>query len=189
MSSTTIRVDPAKLERAIANALNNPKAKATLSRLANDQGRKLVVIAKEIADAELHRRPNDRRTAESLAHGKEYHDSFGYRVDLSNPARVKVYVTNNHPAAGIIDNGSSGHTITARSKLLRFPGDPATRVGGIFPVPGQHPNFKRGRAGDFPIAGPPWAFAGSVEHPGTKPHRILIRALDRYRKSTRSRGA
>lgn len=187
MSSTTIRIDKAKLDRAIANALSNPRARATLSRLANEQGRKTVVIAEELANAELHRRPGDRRTAESLAHGKEYHDSFGFRVDMSNPTRIKVHIYNNHPAAGIIEHGSEPHEIKPHGDLLRFPGNPSIRPGGIFPVAGKHPNFRRGAAGVFPITGPPWAYAQWVDHPGTKPHRILIRALDRYRKATRNR--
>lgn len=187
VTSTTIRIDKAKLDRAVANALDNPRARATLSRIANEQGRKTVAIAKELAEAELHRRPANRRTAESLAHGKEYHDSFGFRVDMSNPVRVRVHIYNDHPAAGIIEHGSEGHTISSHGPLLRFPDDPALAPGGIFPVSGKHPNFRRGAAGVFPMSGPPWRFQASVEHPGTKPHRILIRALDRYRKATRNR--
>lgn len=87
---TSVRIDQAKLMRLIEKAIESPKARATLARVANDESRKIVVIAKELAEAELHRRPVNRRTKESLEHGAEYHDSFVIiPADTSNPSKVR----------------------------------------------------------------------------------------------------
>jgi hypothetical protein len=59
---TSVRIDPAKLMRLIDRAIESPKARATLARVANDESRKIVVIAQQLANDELHRRPANRRT-------------------------------------------------------------------------------------------------------------------------------
>ena len=130
---SSVRIDQAKLMRLIDKALESPKARAHLARVANDESRKIVVIAQQLAEAELHRRPADRRTKESLAHGAEYHDSFVIiPADTSNPSKVRAGITNTHPAAGIIENGSPPHYIVANSSSqLAFPWDPPSTAGGI----------------------------------------------------------
>lgn len=185
--STSVRIDGAKLNRAIDNAIANPRAKATLSRIANEQARRLEFFAEQLAEEELNRRPTDRRTAASRNHGREYHDSFEAKVDMSNPKRIKITLTNDHPAATIIEKGSATHEIRPKAAhSLRFPGDETTQRGGIFPVPGAGA-LRRGVKGEFPIQGPPWVHTKKVNHPGTAPRRIMARALDRYRKATRNR--
>ena len=184
---TRVRIDQQALLRKIERALTSPQARGHLTRVANAESRKIKAFAEEIAEEELHRRPDDRRTAESLAHGKEYHDSFEIiPADSSNPSKVRAGITNTHPAAAIIENGSDGHPIEARSaKRLIFPSGGA--AGGIVPVPGKHSNFRQGQKGTFPVEITPEnkTTAIIVNHPGTAPRRILARAADRYRKSTR----
>jgi hypothetical protein len=185
----SVRIDQAKLMRLIDKALESPKARATLARVANDESRKMVVIAQQLANNELHRRPADRRTKESLAHGAEYHDSFVIiPADTSNPSKVRAGITNTHPAAGIIENGSPPHYIIANtSSQLAFPWDPPSTAGGIRRVAGKSSSFRQGTKGVFPVAygDAPTMHANSVLHPGSEPKRILARAADRYRKSTR----
>jgi hypothetical protein len=187
---TGVRVDQAKLQAAIDKALDSPKARAKLARIANDESRKMVVIAEQVAEEELHRRPDNRRTAESLAHGKEYHDSFEViPADVSNPSKVRAGITNRHPMARLIEHGSRRHPITPRGNYkLAFPSEGgANQTGGIVPVPGKHPNFRQGIRGEFPIeiTSENITFRSMVDHPGTAPKRILQRVADRYRKSTR----
>lgn len=195
---TSVRIDQAKLMRLIEKAIESPKARATLARVANDESRKIVAIAKELAEAELHRRPVNRRTKESLEHGAEYHDSFVIiPADTSNPSKVRAGITNTHPAARRIEKGTRGHDIPlggAGGKKLRFPGDDVgeylvdpSRRGGIRTKDfwGRNPRRREGVAGSWPLIGPPWVFREQVSHPGTEPKRILERAADRYRKSTR----
>lgn len=186
---TSVRIDQAKLMRLIEKAIESPKARATLARVANDESRKIVVIAKELAEAELHRRPVNRRTKESLEHGAEYHDSFVIiPADTSNPSKVRAGITNTHPAAGIIENGSPPHYIIANtSSQLAFPWDPPSTAGGIRQVPGKSASFRQGTKGLFPVDynSAPTFHTNSVLHPGSEPKRILARAADRYRKSTR----
>lgn len=187
---SSVRIDKVKLERLIERALESPKAKATLARVANDESRKMVVIAEQIAGEELHRRPADRRTEASLAHGKEYHDSFVIiPADTTNPTKVRAGITNTHPAAAIIEYGSEPHYMIAGSTSnMVFPWDPPSTAGGIRQVPGKSSNFRQGTKGIFPVAynsAPTHAFE-SVLHPGTEPKRILERVADRYRKSTRA---
>lgn len=187
---TSVRIDQAKLMRLIERAIESPKARATLARVANDESRKIVVIAKELAEAELHRRPANRRTKASLEHGAEYHDSFVIiPADTSNPSKVRAGITNTHPAAGIIENGSPPHEIHWRgpNNPLLFPWDPPSTAGGIRQVPGKSSRFRQGTKGVFPVnyGDAPTAAAARVSHPGSEPKRILARAADRYRKSTR----
>lgn len=186
---SSVRIDQAKLMRLIDKALESPKARATLARVANDESRKMVVIAQQLANNELHRRPADRRTKASLEHGAEYHDSFVIiPADTSNPSKVRAGITNTHPAAGIIENGSPPHYIVANSSSqLAFPWDPPSTAGGIRQVAGKSSSFRQGTKGVFPVAygDAPTMHANSVLHPGSEPKRILARAADRYRKSTR----
>lgn len=185
--STTIRIDKGKLDRAIENALMNPRAKATLSRIANEQGRRVAFFAEQLAEEELNRRPEERRTAESRAHGKEYHDSFSFVVDMSNPRKIRIALQNDHPAARRIEKGTRRHDIpVSGTTYQRFPGDPTEARGGIFPVAGKGA-LRRGQKGQFPIEGPPWVHTYKVDHPGTAARNIMARALDRYRKATRNR--
>jgi hypothetical protein len=187
---TSVRIDPAKLMRLIERAIESPKARATLARVANDESRKIVVIAQQLANDELHRRPANRRTKASLEHGAEYHDSFVViPADTSNPSKIRAGVTNLHPAAGIIENGSPPHEIQATGSpgRLVFPWDPPSTAGGIRQVPGKSSSFRQGTKGVFPVnygEAPTVAF-NHVKHPGSEPKRILARAADRYRKSTR----
>jgi hypothetical protein len=186
----SVRIDQAKLMRLIDKALESPKARATLARVANDESRKIVVIAQQLANEELHRRPANRRTKASLEHGAEYHDSFVIiPADTSNPSKVRAGITNTHPAAGIIENGSPPHEIQATGSpgRLVFPWDPPSTAGGIRQVPGKSSSFRQGTKGVFPVnygEAPTVAF-NHVKHPGSEPKRILARAADRYRKSTR----
>jgi len=186
---TSVRIDQAKLMRLIEKAIESPKARATLARVANDESRKIVVIAQQLANDELHRRPANRRTEASLEHGAEYHDSFVIiPADTSNPSKVRAGITNTHPAAGIIENGSPPHYIIANtSSQLAFPWDPPSTAGGIRQVPGKSASFRQGTKGVFPVDynSAPTFHTNSVLHPGSEPKRILARAADRYRKSTR----
>lgn len=186
---TSVRIDQAKLMRLIEKAIESPKARATLARVANDESRKIVVIAQQLANDELHRRPANRRTKASLEHGAEYHDSFVIiPADTSNPSKVRAGITNTHPAAGIIENGSPPHYIIANtSSQLAFPWDPPSTAGGIRQVPGKSASFRQGTKGLFPVDynSAPTFHTNSVLHPGSEPKRILARAADRYRKSTR----
>ena len=195
---SSVRIDQAKLMRLIDKALESPKARATLARVANDESRKIVVIAQQLANEELHRRPANRRTKASLEHGAEYHDSFVIiPADTSNPSKVRAGITNTHPAAGIIEHGARSHNIPLGDpgeKKLRFPGDDDGGYtvrkelrGGIRTKDfwGRNPRRREGVAGQWPLIGPPWVFREGIGHPGSEPKRILARAADRYRKSTR----
>ena len=148
---TSVRIDQAKLMRLIERAIESPKARATLARVANDESRKIVVIAKELAEAELHRRPVNRRTKESLEHGAEYHDSFVIiPADTSNPSKVRAGITNTHPAAGIIENGSPPHYIIANTKSVGLPLGPALHPGWHPPSAGQVRQLPAGHQGFVP---------------------------------------
>ncbi len=195
---SSVRIDQAKLMRLIDKALESPKARAHLARVANDESRKIVVIAQQLANNELHRRPADRRTKESLAHGAEYHDSFVIiPADTSNPSKVRAGITNTHPMAALIEHGSKGHDIPlggGSGKKLKFPGDEdggytvdKSLRGGIRTKDfwGANPRRREGVIGMWKLSGPPWTYPEDVRHPGTEPKHILARAADRYRKSTR----
>lgn len=186
-----VRLPAEKLDRLVGNALSSPSAKGALTRATNKESEKVLAFAKEIAEAELNRRPGNRRTAESLNHGKEYHDSF-YVVPASSgdPMRMRVKIGNNHPAAGMIEFGTPPHSIDAKAAdAMQFPGpnSPEDR-GGIFPAPGHQTasRFRVGQKGSFMVDGPPWVYRKHVNHPGTQAKHILTRAMDRYRKSTRA---
>ena len=183
------RIDPIAIQRLIENATASPQAKGQLTRRVNREGQKLLEIAQGLAEKELHRRPAERRTKESLAHGKEYHDSFYVKTaNPRSPREVAIRVGNDHPAASIIEDGAVPHYIFANtSSGLRFPGSGGEEArGGIVPVKGKHSNFRQGKKGTFPVNGPPWAYRDVVEHPGVNPRRILARATDQYRKQTKA---
>lgn len=163
------------LARAIAEALGSQQARNFAGQVANGEGTKLAAEAKGIAEEILHRRPENRRTKSSLAHGKEYHDS--YTVTPMSPRSdeaAAVMVTNDHPAHAIIEKGSRGHKIPSSPGLVSFPWDPPSTKGtpttkGVFTI--EH----KGELND--------AFA-QVEHPGTAPKRILRNAVTRYRQKS-----
>lgn len=135
--------------------------------ILNAEASAIAAAGKEIAEHDLHRRPANRRTAESLAHGAEYHDSFKVEDPKITNSRIEIRVGNTHPMAKLIEGGSPEHPITPTTgPLLVFPFRPGTRGA---------PN----RKGDFAVAfgeGPKRASRG-VRHPGTAAKRIMYRAM------------
>lgn len=166
----------AKLRRLLAD----PRRRSGVVTLLNNEGRKMREIAEQISEDELHRRPDDRRTPESLAHGKEYHDSW--RVVPAKEQgydKITVKIGNDHPAARIIENGAKPHTIQAPSD------DPRDAL--VFPFIGPVGRGGPGRKGGFAV---PWGsapefFGTEVNHPGVGAHRIGRRARDTYRKRSK----
>lgn len=171
-----LRLGPAALAKIEAQ-LASPRTRGTAVRIMQRTAQQVADECKLLAEEELHRRPDHRRSEESLAHGAEYHDSF-----VIVPARdtgydkLRVGVTNTHPAAKILELGADEHVIRARAggPDLNFPwiGYPVGRGG-----PGAKNPFAvvaSGQTGEMTRR--------RVNHPGVGPRRILSRSLRRYRR-------
>ena len=167
-------VRPAITAEAIRRNLETPRNRATAARLLNRESEKVKAICEEIAEADLHRRPDNRRSAESLAHGAEYHDSF--EIVPANQGdgldNMEVRVRNTHPAAHILEFGADPHAIPASSA-----------PDLVFPYKGSGLGGRVGSKGTFAVNwGGAIRFQGkSVDHPGVEPRRIMRRAMQRYR--------
>lgn len=168
-----VQVNQAAVARAIGKALGSRRAGTLAQVIANKEGQKVKRIAERIAKDELHRRPDDRRTQSSLAHGKEYHDSFVVRQgERTGQTAAEVKIGNTHPAHAIIEKGSKEHPIPTGSKGLIFPWKGlATQRSG----PGRKGNFAVAY-GEAPTRKEPIG----VQHPGTEAHNIMPRAAQEY---------
>lgn len=153
--------------------LSKPKNRATVSRILNAESAKIAAAAQQLAEQEVHRRPDSRRTRESLEHGREYHDSFEVvPAKLLGVDKLRAAVVNTHPMARAVENGTPAHEITAReAPQLRFPFNRGPR-GGV------------GVLGGFAVNWGGNSFIGQrVSHTGARGHRILARTLQAYRRS------
>lgn len=165
-----IGVAPGEVER-LRNLLASPKRRAAVSRAVNLQSEVLKAICIEVAEEDIHHRPDSRRTRESLAHGAEYHDSFkvipAKEVGVD---RLKAAVVNDHPFARAVEKGTPAHQITASE---------APKM--IFPWNRQRNGPHDGRGmGNFLVTGKPTAGAKLVNHPGAGSKRVMERARRRY---------
>lgn len=166
-----IGVPPGEVER-LRNLLASPKRRAAVSRVLNRESVKVKAICEQVAEESLHRRPDSRRTKESLAHGPEYHDSFHVLTAREvGVDKLKSGVYNDHPAAVKVEKGTNPHPIPAsNAPKMIFPFNrkaPAGRNTGL-------------GLGNFPVTGPPLGAAVVVDHPGSAPKRVMARARRRY---------
>jgi len=169
-SHVIVNIDKAGLERLILDKMRAAEARFTVRVIAEKMGQGVVKEAKQIAEVELHRRPTERRTKESLRHGAEYHDSFFYRVNMAGyPRQILVECGNRHPAAPIIRKGSTPHQIPSTPGWIRFPAGKGSHVA-------------RGSKGTWAVNGPPWVSTTvAVEHPGQEAAlEITLRAAHKY---------
>ena len=167
------------VEAKLRNLLNDPRRRGVVTRILNAESRKILKVAEELAEDELHRRPDDRRSKESLAHGKHYHDSFRIIDAKERNGRLQAGITNDHPAAMVIEKGAKPHPIDASDPdhPLFWPLSVRSSAGGV------------GQLGSFPVTFEE-AQSGSgaalqVDHPGVQPHRIMRRARDTYYQRAR----
>lgn len=149
--------------------LDQPNQRAVVSRILNDESRKLKVICEQVAEESVHRRPDDRRTRESLAHGPEYHDSFEIvKAKTIGADKIKAGVENTHPFARAVEKGTPAHPIVSEGFQ-------------VFPWNGQRngPNDGAGM-GDFLVSGARNARARVVNHTGAGAKNVMRRARRRY---------
>lgn len=174
-----LQATPETLEK-LRRFAANPKTRAVVSRKLNAESAYIAQQCKLVAEGELHRRPDDRRTPLSLAYGKHYVDSFE-----AVPARevgankLRVVVRNDHPAHPMVEKGTVPHTIAARNaKQLVFP----------------YVGYPAGHGGPNTFAA--WIVSGDkdtlfvgqeVQHPGAAPHEIMRRVLREYRRRAQRR--
>ncbi len=163
------------LDRWVERVKTSPQFRSAVTRIVNREGAKVVKIAEEIAEEELHRRDDPtRRSVISREHGKHLHDSFYLVPAKENDYKPVIRIGNDHPAYGYIDRGTPRHSIPVSVRRLQ-----------VFPWNGPvGRNESLGTKGSFPVD---WAdgnkhFTQVVDHPGNRPHTILARALRRYRR-------
>jgi len=124
-------------------------------------------IGRELAKAELHDRPAFRRgKSGSLRYAN------GFRATVtSDGKRATLRLTNRAKHAPIIEKGARPHAISASGKPI--PG---------FGTKGQHDGTQRPDV----FGGPPFTRpTGTIAHPGTKPRKIIERAV---RQAMREKG-
>lgn len=139
----------------IAGALRSGGARLTVQK-ADAVGLRAVAIGKQIADRELRTRVPERRGDRSGS--THYKNAFTKRRSTST-FPIRTNFGNTSDIAGIIEGGSQPHVIHG-SPLLVIPGRNG-RGGGL-------PNsFGRSRS----------TVVKSVNHPGTRPYKIVERAL------------
>jgi hypothetical protein len=175
--STGLRPAP-DIEQQFRALAANPNTLAVAARLVNDESRILKATCEAVANEELHRRPEGRRSPKSAAHGAHYHDSFVIvTAKEQGYANVRAVVGNSHPAAHIIEKGAAPHEIRAsNAKALKFPFNGGAR-GGVGSKGGFAVNWGDGETMN----------RARVSHPGTTAHQIMARATRRYRRTV-SRG-
>jgi len=164
---------PAQGTDHLRQLLSKPQNRSAASRILNRESQTIADAAQLLAERELHRRPDSRRTHESLQHGREYHDSFEIvPAKLIGADRMRAAVVNTHPFARAVENGTPAHEITpSEAPQLRFPFNRGPR-GGV------------GVLGGFAVNWGGNSFIGQrVSHPGAHGHRILARTLQAYRRS------
>lgn len=166
---------PADGEAYLRNLLQQPRMRPVVSRILNDASRDLKIVCEEVANEDLHRRPDDRRTKESLAHGPSYHESFEIiTAKEAGPDKMKSGVRNTHPFARAVEHGTPAHLIVSYPGKQSFPWN-LQRLG---------PHNGAGM-GDFLVTGDR-NFAGNVvRHTGAGAKRIMARARRRYLDRTR----
>lgn len=183
--TTTVKVDLGRRQRRQVDIFNaNPRTRAHAARIVNHGAHRVIAIAREIAEEELHNdRPKERRRHPDSPH---YVDCFFVTpTTMDRINRVVAGFGNNHPAAAYIEHGGGGeHTITAvvggeNSGNLVFPFRKGASRGG----PGQPP-------GDWPVrfgeAGSQRMSVYSVTHPGSPAFHIIRRAREAYRRQART---
>lgn len=172
---TTVKIDASD---AIVNNLrmtmeSSPQLANAARNLLLRDGQRIKGYAEVFAEGEIHRRPGNRRTAETRGR-RHFNDSFVVRPNRANRlSNMVVDVGSTHPMGWIIENGSPAHEITGNPDL-RFPYFMETSSSG----PGQ--------LGVFALHWTEGKIAKrhAVSHPGTAPHHILRRALDQYKRET-----
>lgn len=165
----------AALRRIIADPRNTPKLKA----IARREVRQMAEAGEAISETDLNRRPSDRRTRESLAHGAEYHDSWATTEPRLEGDRIIAKAGNTHPFAPAVEAGTPAHAIVPRAGgpgVLKFPFNGGGRGA---------PN----RKGAFAVAWgeAPTMRSNGVGHPGAVAHRIMYRAVIRWKSQSRLR--
>lgn len=153
----------------LRHLLDDPKNRAVVARILNDESRALKATCEEVAEEDLHRRPTERRTRESLAHGPEYHDSFEIiEAKQLGPNKMKTGVENTHPFARAVEHGTPAHEIRSSGRM-NFPWN----------LRRQGPHDGAG-IGDFLVDGDANFSGFKVSHTGAGAKRIMARARRRY---------
>lgn len=161
----------------VGRVMNDPRNRPKIIRILEREAVAVEDAGSDIAETDLHRRPDDRRTPESLAHGAHYHDSWAHGPVDFQGNRAEIKVGNTHPAARMVEGGTDAHSITpVTAQRLAFPYNGGGR---------GRPN----RKGSFAVA---WSDAPTtkrkaVNHPGAAAHRILYRAVVRAVSTSRLR--
>lgn len=172
-----LQVTP-ETEAKLRHMLQEPKLRSAVSRRLNDESRKIAAMCSELAALELHRRPDERRTELSLSHGKHYIDSFeAVPAKQFGVDRLKVAVTNTHPAHRMVEKGTRPHTISGRG-------------GGKMSFP--YLGYPAGHGGprhfaDWLVTGDDYFVGPVVDHPGAVGHEIMRRTLREYRRRAQRR--
>ena len=138
----------------LAGAIKSHGARLSAAK-ADDIARRAVVIGKQIADKELRTRVPDRRGDRKGA--THYKNAFTARRS-SSTFPIRTDFGNNSETANMIENGTQPHVIRGNPKL-KFPGQAGD--------PGLPSGFGSSR----------FTYAKSVNHPGTRPYKIVERAL------------
>lgn len=172
-------IDPSQLQHLRYLLARDAGARGTAASILNREARRMRDAAQRITRNEIRDRPDSRRSAESLAHGKTYYESWDFKPARLNGYRLEIVVFNDHPFARAVEAGTPEHVIAPRGPhKLSFPFNGGAR-GSV------------GSAGRWAVdfdEGPRMARAG-VKHPGAAPHRIMERAVMEWRATTPLRRA
>ena len=166
------------LNARLRRLAEQPRTRGAAARILNNESRKIVQIAEEIALEDLHQRKDPTRRSDlSLEHGKRLHESFEM-VPASEfgVGKLRVGIRNTHPAFKFVEYGTPRHDIEVRSGdgFLFFPWDGTRGVNRG--APGKKGRF----AVDWDDAD---TFMGKkVNHPGAVARKIIPRAVRRYRR-------
>lgn len=128
-----------------------------VGRVASTVSQRAITLARSYASNELNVRPASRRHKGSL----RYENGFSARTSgFALP--ITVTLSNRAPHANIIENGSSPHGISGAP--LALPGRVPSMTPGVSPID-VNGGAKRN------------TLVNSVNHLGTKPRKIMERAL------------
>lgn len=175
----TVGVDPSQVAHLTELLARDPAARGTAASILNREGERMRDNAQRITRNEIRDRSDERRTAESKAHGATYYESWKMIPAKLNGYALEIVVYNDHPFAKAVENGTPEHVIVPRNaKKMTFPFN-AGAQGSV------------GHAGAFAVE---WSeggrvFLNAVKHPGATGHHIMERALMEWRSSTPLRRA
>jgi hypothetical protein len=190
-----VRIELSARREAMVVRLNaDPRRRAAASRVVNDQARRVIQIAREIARAEFKNRSDRRRPRPGTPH---YVDSFKIApntqasIDRTTVRFGNTAMTEDgRPLGVIIEFGADPHKIGERGM--------ASGTGPVFGTTGTFMRFpyrtgatrskRGGPPGDWPTEfGEAQEFfgVGVVNHPGSPAFHIFSRAVERYRRENK----